>query len=268
VEGGDSRRYQEAMKKKPNYGIDSPGMVAGQFILSLIAFAIAAANPHFLGFPARWPGLSAGVYFLSAAAGMLHYSKIGKLKLRDRLLNQIQWRGDESLLDLGCGRGLLLVGAARHLTTGKAVGVDIWLPRAVSGNREASAIENAAAEGVAARVELRNADIRQLPFPDASFDIALSNFVLHEMNTAADRAKMLTEILRVLKPGGRLLLIDFIFTGECVATLKREGADADRTPVGRASYWIPAILYPGIFQLCQVTATKPISGQFSEGFSA
>jgi ubiquinone/menaquinone biosynthesis C-methylase UbiE len=175
----------------------------------------------------------------------------------------IPWRGDEIVLDVGCGRGLLLVGAARHLTTGKTVGVDVWLPHAMSGNRPGAVLENAAIEGVADRVEVRQGDVRQLPFDDASFDVAVSNFVLHEMNTAADREKMLREILRVLRPGGQVALIDFIFTGECVEVLRRAGAgNAKRSRVGGMSFWISTVLMLGSFQLYRVTATKtkpPIS---------
>jgi len=48
-------------------------------------------------------------YFLLGAGGMLFYSKVGKLALRERLLDKIPWRGDERVLDVGYGRGLLAV---------------------------------------------------------------------------------------------------------------------------------------------------------------
>src|SRR5215472_6849374 len=55
--------------------------------------------------------MDCGAYLLSGAGGMLFYSKVGKLQLRERLLDKIPWRGDEFVLDIGCGRGLLTVGA-------------------------------------------------------------------------------------------------------------------------------------------------------------
>ena len=163
------------------------------------------------------------------------------------------------MLDVGCGQGLLVVGAARRLKTGKAVGVDVWLPHALTGNRPEFALENAAIEGVRDRVELKKADVRELPFGDNSFDVVVSNFVVHEMNTSADRARMLQEIARVLRPGGRLALIDFIFTKECVEILRQAGLwDTRRVRLSGLSFWVAAVLMLGAFQLHAVTATKPL----------
>ena len=114
--------------------------------------------------------------------------------------------------------------------------------------------------GVRDRVELKKADVRALPFEDNSFDVVVSNFVVHEMNTSADRARMLREIARVLRPGGRLALIDFIFTKECVEILRQEGlSDTRRVRLGGLSFWVAAVLMLGTFQLHAVTATKPLA---------
>jgi ubiquinone/menaquinone biosynthesis C-methylase UbiE len=182
---------------------------------------------------------------------------LGKLRLRDRLLHSLHWSGHEHVLDVGCGRGLLLVGAARRLTDGKAVGVDRWVHGAVSGNRPEAALRNAALAGVADRVEVRNGDARKLPFTAASFDVVISNFVLHEMDTRAEREQMLRELGRVLKPGGQLALIDFIFTDQAVNMLRECGvADVRRTPAGRFAFVSLAVLTLGIGRLYQVTGNK------------
>jgi SAM-dependent methyltransferase len=84
-------------------------------------------------------------------------------------------------------------------------------------------------------VEVKEGDVRQLPFADASFDVILSNFVVHEVNNRAEREQMLREMVRVLEPGGRLALVDFIFTGECVRVFQEIGiADAKRSRVEAA----------------------------------
>src|SRR5216683_6809807 len=133
-------RGEQAMRQRPNYGIDSPAMVAGELILSGVGFAAAAIlyarhAPRPFGIPLWAVSLVVAAYLLLMAGGMLFYSLIGKRAIRDWLLDQVPWRGDEVVLDVGCGRGLLLVGAAQRLTTGKAVGVDLWQGADLSGNR-------------------------------------------------------------------------------------------------------------------------------------
>jgi arsenite methyltransferase len=97
-----------------------------------------------------------------------------------------------------------------------------------------------------------------LPFDDASFDVVVSNFVLHELNTGAEREKMLHEIVRVAKPGGRVALVDFIFTNQCKEVLMKAGMEnVMRSRIGRFSFWISAILTLGAFQLYCVTGSSP-----------
>src|SRR5260370_10992685 len=142
---------------------------------------------------------------LFATAGVWVYgSKIGKLRIRDRMIDRFSWRGDERALDVGCGSGLLLIAAAKRLTTGEAVGIDIWNTKDLSNSGPEVALRNARVEGVAERVKVQEGDARQLPFADESFDIPLSLNVFHNLPTSADREKALCEIIRVLKPGGRV----------------------------------------------------------------
>src|SRR5262249_53336210 len=134
---------------------------------------------------------------------------------------------------------------------------DLWLPKALTGNAPTSVMQNAALEGVAERVEVRRADARDLPFPDASFDIVVSNFVVHEMQTGPERRKMISEIARVLRPGGRVALVDFIFTDQAVLSLIECGLfDAQRTRMNR--FWITAITSFGTVRLYKVTGSKPL----------
>ena len=249
------------MSSRPDYGVDSPAIVAGLFGLSGLGFSAALVwrlfgDPPLVGEIAL---LGAGVYFLLSAVGMVSYSKGGKLRIRDEILEAMPWRGDETVLDVGCGRGLLLIGAARRLTTGKAIGVDRWVAGALTGNRPEAVLDNARLEGVLDRVEVTEGDVRQLPFSEDSIDVAVSNFVLHEVKNRAEREQMLREIVRVLRPGGRLALVDFIFTAECVRFLQELGvADAKRTRVGSFfSFWLRVILNFGIVRTYRVTGSKP-----------
>src|SRR5215469_15738592 len=107
------------MKRRPDYGIDSPYIIGGELIAGAVSIAMALAVPHLFGLPARWIGMAFGLLAVSSAAGMISYSKSGKLRIRDDLLESIRWSGNETVLDTGCGRGLLLIGAAKRLTNGK-----------------------------------------------------------------------------------------------------------------------------------------------------
>lgn len=249
------------MARKPNYGIDSPGIVIGLLVVSGLAFASTRFLPHLFHLNVRWLEWIACIYFLAGALGMLNYNKSGKLRFRDRILASLPWRGDESVLDVGCGRGLLLIGAAQRLDSGRAVGVDVWLPAAIVGNKPKAVLENAKLMGVGGFVRLAAGDARRLPFRDASFDILVSNYVIHEVNTHDDRKQLASEMVRVLKPGGHLAVTDFIFTREFVDLLRQAGMqDAERTQLGGAfSFWLSAILSLGTTRNYLVTASKPNS---------
>jgi SAM-dependent methyltransferase len=249
------------MRSRADYGIDSPAIVTGLFLVGAVSLAAALLlHVYRPSHPVAEVALSAaGAYFVLGAGGMVWYSKVSKLAIRDQILDQARLHGWEVVLDVGCGRGLLLVGAARRLSTGKAVGLDRWIRGALTNNRPGSAIDNARLEGASERAQVTRGDIRQLPFADASFDVALSNFVVHEVNTAADRERILREIVRVLKPGGRLALVDFIFTAECVRVLQAVGVvDAKRVRAGSSfAFWLGALLNFGLVQTYVVTGTKP-----------
>jgi SAM-dependent methyltransferase len=110
--------------------------------------------------------------------------------------------------DEGCGRGAVLMLAGRRLPAGPAVGADVWRRRDQSGTSRAAAERNAAAEGVRDRVELADADARDLPFASASLDLVVSSLALSNIREAGGRAQALREALRVLRPGGRLCIVD------------------------------------------------------------
>lgn len=214
---------------KPNYGIDAPGLVRGFFIsglagtlLGLILWRLADS------FPAWWQSVAyacffAGLPFLLTSLVMLWGSKIGKLKLRDRLLDQLQLKGDEQVLDVGCGRGLMVLGAAKRLTTGKAVGIDLWQVQDQSGNAITTTEENARRENVAEKVELHTGDMRELPFDDNRFDVILSSWAIHNIPDQAGRLQAIQQIVRVLKPHGRIVIVDISFIAEYEAELQRLG---------------------------------------------
>ena len=102
----------------------------------------------------------------------------------------------------------MLVAAAKRLPMGKAVGIDLWHSEDQADNRPDAPLSNARLEGVADRVEVQTADMRQLPFPDGSFDAVLSHWAVHNLRDAEQRSQALAEMARVLKPGGYIVLAD------------------------------------------------------------
>jgi ubiquinone/menaquinone biosynthesis C-methylase UbiE len=131
------------------------------------------------------------------------------MRTRDRVLARAGVREGVRVLDVGCGRGLLLIGAARRVGPGdKAVGIDLWRTRDQSGNDPEVTKRNAVAEGVDERIELHTGDMTQMPFADASFDAIVSTYAIHNVPTRAGRSKALQEIARVLAPGGRVSIVD------------------------------------------------------------
>jgi ubiquinone/menaquinone biosynthesis C-methylase UbiE len=168
-----------------------------------------AAAPNRIAVAA--PGLC-GLWLLLNAGAYTYTTRAGKFAVWAELLDRLQLKGDERLLDIGCGRGAVLLMAAQRLPRGRAVGVDVWSATDQSGNAEEVTRRNAALEGVAERIKLHTADMRQLPFDDGSFDVVVSSLAIHNVPGAGQRAKALREAARVLKPGGKLAIADIRHT--------------------------------------------------------
>lgn len=228
------------MPQKPDYGIDAPGVIRNMLLigLALIVSGILFPTIHIgqviilWNRSAFWPGGS----FLVGGILMLIYAKWGKFRHRDRMLSMIPWRGDEQVLDVGTGRGLLLIGAARRLTTGKSFGIDVWSTKDLSGNSLERTQANIDLEGVKQKTELRSDDARKLSFPDASFDVVLSNLCIHNIPGQQGRAQACREIARVLKPGGTALISDFILTGFYQKVFAEAGLKTSRSGLNLLSF--------------------------------
>ena len=173
---------------------------------------------------------------------MVWYSRVRKLRERERLLDLVPWRGDEQVLDVGSGR---------------AVGVDLWQGADLSGNRPEATLENARREGVAGRVEVKDGDARKLPFADASFDVVVSCLALHNIYEKTEREQAVRELARVLRPGGHVVVLDIQHTAD-YARLLREGGleDVTRSSLG---FWtvLNLVLTWGAVRYYRVTGRKP-----------
>ena len=211
-----------------NYGIDAPGVIRTMALLAvgligggilLQVFAPQGSSASGIGRTLLWPGGS----FAITAVLMVVSSRFGKLKARDRLLDGARLEGSETVLDVGCGHGLLLIGAAKRLTSGHAIGIDLWSQTDQHQNSSAATLANAGAEGVLDRVTVKDGDMRSLPFADGSIDVVVSSLAIHNVPSAADRALAIREIARVLSPNGRVALMDIAHVGDYAAELRAAG---------------------------------------------
>jgi arsenite methyltransferase len=222
-------------KERVDYGIDAPGALRRIAILA-IATATAAVLLGATGFGvfSLVFGVVGALCAFLAAMGIVA-SKFGKFRVRDALISRIVWRGDERVLDVGCGHGLLLVAAAKRLTTGRAVGIDIWSQVDQGDNRPENTARNARIEGVAGRVEIRDCDARKLDFPDESFDVVVSSLALHNIREKAERDQAIREIIRVLKPGGQVAIYDIKHISEYQQIFLASGME--QAQLSGRSYW-------------------------------
>jgi len=169
---------------RPDYGLDAPGVVRNMFLAALGTGALAVVG-RLRAIPAL---TSAGAWmaasFTLSGLLMIASSRIGKLRARDRLLDRLGFIGDERVLDVGCGHGLLLIG-------------------------------------------------------DGSVDIVVSSLAVHNVADRAGRRAAMREISRVLRPGGRVALMDIAHVGEYAADLRAAGLRSVR-----AGGWSPWIFPP------------------------
>jgi arsenite methyltransferase len=179
------------------------------------------------------------VFFLANTCSFLYTTRRGKFLEWDRILDHLHLRGDEQVLDMGCGRGAVLTAVAVRLRTGgRVTGVDIWSKKDQSGNARDVTLRNASLEGVSDRVQIDTGDMRALPYPDATFDLVVSSLAIHNIRTNADRKRAVVEAFRVLKPGGRIVIADIRTTAMYEETLRALGAaNVERRRLGWRFWW-------------------------------
>jgi arsenite methyltransferase len=216
---------------RPDYGVDAPGVMRNFFLVGIACLLLAVLAPPILrigpvAIDSRsflWPALScivAGFLFLL-------YVKVGKFRHRDFMLGMHAWRGDEQVLDVGCGRGLLLAGAAQRIAqlhgTGHATGIDIWSNTDMAANSAVATERNLDLEGVRQLCTLVSKPAQEMPFGDGSFDVVVSNLCLHNIYDRGTRRRAIEQIARVLRPGGVAILSDYKLTREYARQLRELG---------------------------------------------
>ncbi|KAJ5620592.1 hypothetical protein N7510_004576 [Penicillium lagena] len=179
-----------AVPSKPSYGIDSPlGLLASSILAPLYLYA----------------------------------SRKGKFAVWDRLLDELP--SDiltAPALDIGCGRGLVLLKIAQRkkrlqATVPPIYGVDLFITGDQSGNAPEATYDNAASLQLTDYTVLHTADFTQLPFRDGVMSLITASLSIHNADQAS-RDKAIHEAARVLRPGGFLVILEL---GGYVAQYRR-----------------------------------------------
>ena len=197
---------------KLNFGLDAPKITARLFIAAaivLILFLLSIIVDKSYTIIKVLIFLLIFCLFIITGFLMVFSSKIFKIKNRDKIIGDLNLTGSETVLDIGCGRGLYAIGFAEKLTNGKVFGIDIWNAEDISMNAESSVMENIRKANLEQKIILKTEDMRHMSFDNEYFDYIIASFSIHNLANIDEIKKSLREISRVLKKNGKLIIIDF-----------------------------------------------------------
>ena len=262
--------------KKPNYGF----YYFRPYMLMLAIFLLIGLGVLFIGKGidrklVQFVGAAIVIYGILTTLGwaLARYVIPGnRIIFAKKIASSLGLKGDEVVLDVGSGRGLYAIEVAKLLTKGKVVAIDLWnkerMPDSVyhhklsqpTGNSILNALKNAEIEGVSEKIQCQNMDAIHLQFDTNSFDIAICGFVIGHLREYG--LDVLQEIKRILKPGGRLIIIDnfrdmtyfLLSTPHLFVLSYLRGAKARRLTKRN---WIKNIDEAG-FNLCRLESRKSI----------
>jgi arsenite methyltransferase len=251
----------ELARPRGDYGVDgdfslipAPVLFSGYLLVCLAATVFAGFWLTSGRVPAGVAAAAVAVALIVAGFSVRRFSRRGKFEVWARLLTGLSLRGDERVLDLGCGRGAVLLAAAKLVPRGRAVGVDIWRADQ-TGNCMRATLANADAEGVADRIELHTRDMTDLQLPGESVDLIVSSLAIHNLPGNEARRSAIVEAVRVLRPGGRVAIADIGFTRRYAAWLAQCGMTGiERRSLGWRAWWGLPLIRTHV-----VTAAKPLT---------
>ena len=233
-------------RSSANYG----NWVSTRIILAPAALALICALLSILWVYLLIP---AGIFFLSAAYftyARYLFSPAGRNiqnRIRKLVIDNLDWDGKGSALDIGCGSGAMAIDIAKGNPSATIMATDYW-----GGNWEYSqktCQENAQEENVGERVRFQRASASGLPFDDGQFDAVVSNLVFHEVKDSANKMSLIKEALRVLKKGGKFSLQDLFHLErmygkpeDILATVRNWGVEKVEFVDTKNSSFIPGAL--------------------------
>ena len=212
VIGGDRIKSRLRSRRQANANFDfgwAPAWTYGPWIASLVLVA-AGLLIHLL-LPMAWPlAVLAGLMAVTFFAGGLITRTIGRYEYAVLPMVDLIPAGNVNgvILDAGCGAGRTTLALARALKLPHVIGLDAFDSEYIEGGGRLLYEHNVRLAGLADRVQAKQGSLLDLPFDDESFDAAAS---AHAIDHLGQSKKLgLAEIVRVLKPGGRFLLIVWV----------------------------------------------------------
>lgn len=244
--------------RQGNYGVDTPIVPAVQTFIALLLLQTGYKKmTEDQDGQGAWVMVAGGL-LLAMALCYLHASRRGKFRAWNRALADMRLQGDEQVLDVATGRGAVATLVASRVPKGKVLAVDTWARRSrlTSGKGDSEdtiARKNAVADKVADRIEFKTADMRDIPVAGNRFDLVTCSLGVSVLSPADQRQEAVDEMVRVVKPGGRLAIADINNTKDYAKRLSDLGMeDVESRSMGWEAWyggpWRPTVL---------VTARKP-----------
>ncbi len=200
------RRSNAGTPRELDFGW-APSWVMGPLVAAVVCLAAAIAFE--VAAPVWWPvSLALALLAASFFAGHLAAAATGRADHAALPLVDFLSSDQDVVLDGGCGAGRTSIAVARMLKHGKVVALDRFDSDYIKGGGRALLERNLKAAGLADRVQIEQGELTQLPFPDRSFDAAVSAHAIDHLGP--NQEKGLAEMRRILRPGGRFLLVVWV----------------------------------------------------------
>ncbi|NQU36484.1 MAG: class I SAM-dependent methyltransferase [Actinobacteria bacterium] len=207
-----------------SYGVDA--LIVP--VLSVIgAVAFVALGYTEVGFPRDFSYVVAALLLVQIVI-YLHTTIRGRFLLWGKVLTDVPAPG--RTLDVGCGRGMVLIETLLEFPDAKGVGLDLWRSRSEKGVARKILVANATENRVVDRTSLQIGDMTAMPFPNESFDLVTANIAIHDVDhDETGRREAVAEILRVTRRGGQIRIVDIHYVGEYRDQLRNLGAVGVKT---------------------------------------